>query len=179
MRVVIPKFKSKSELFAYLKANKKKFLKQKCFMQIKSDKFNYGFLEIKTNNLSKIGTNVSKTKTLKENLKTNEIQIDAIANMAGWCDSHMDVLIPDCWKKTIQEKGSSGKQLIYHLKNHEPTTDGIIGKEVMMRSKYLDLNLFNIKNAALKKGQALVGSSIVKKNYDKKCLKINPGFKEG
>lgn len=172
MRVVIPKFKTKKELFSHLKANKKELLKQKCLAPIKTDNFDYGYLEIKSNDLSKIGSSVSKTKTINEKLGPNEVQVDAIANMAGWCDSHMDVLIPDCWKKTIKEKGSSNKQLIYHLKNHNYTTDAIIGKGVMMRSEYLDLSLFNITNSALKQGQALIGASTVKKDYDKKCYHL-------
>lgn len=171
MRVAIKDFKTKGDLFAYLKANRKSLIKQKCSAPIKSDNFDYGCIEIKANSREKIGKGVSKSIVLKEELGDDEIQVDAIANMAGWCDSHMDVLIPDSWKTTISEKGASGKQLIYHLKNHDYTTDAIVGGNVTMRSEYLDLSIFNL-NSKLKKGQALIGSSLVKKKYDKKAFEL-------
>lgn len=171
MRVSIPEFKEKSKLFAYLKSNRKKIITQKCSSQIKSDDFDFGCLNIKANSLEKIGSQVKKNTEVKGSLNDGEIEVDAIANMAGWCDSYMDVLIPDCWERTIKEKGASNKQLIYHLKNHEYSTDAIVGGNVKMRSEYLDLSIFNIESD-LKEAQALIGNSIVKEKYDKKCYHL-------
>lgn len=171
MRVVIPEFKNKKQLFAYLKENKKQLLKQKCATPIKSDVFDFGCIEIKINDPEKVSGLVKKTVTKLDELKDDELQVSAIANMAGWCDSHMDVLIPDSWAETIKEKGASNKQLIYHLKNHNYTTDAIIGGNIQMRSEWLDLSIFNIESD-LKQGQALIGDSLVKKDYDKKCFKL-------
>ncbi|WP_438423129.1 hypothetical protein [Aquimarina macrocephali] len=171
MRVAIPHFEEKSKLFAYLKSNRKKIIAQKCSSQIKSDDFEYGCLNLKANSKDKIGSKVTKSVSVKEDLQDGEIEVDAIANMAGWCDSYMDVLIPDCWNRTIKEKGASNKQLIYHLKNHWYSTDDIIGGNVQMRSQWLDLSIFNIESD-LKQGQALIGNSIVKEKYDKKCFHL-------
>lgn len=171
MRVVIPEFKSDLALFAYLKQNKKDIIKQKCLAPIKSDDFDYGCLSIKANSLEKIGKSVSKAKGEDPTLGPDEVSVDVITNMAGWCDSYMDVLIPDCWDETIKVKGPSGQQLIYHLKNHSYTTDAIIGRDVKMSSKWIDLSQFNI-NSSIKQGQALIGSSIVKERYDKKCFEL-------
>lgn len=185
MRVNLPEFKDRKELFSYLKSNRKQILAQKCSMPIKSDDgdnepFIYGALAIKANNTEKIGAKKDSKAALKvvskEDLNDDEIEVDVITNMAGWCDSYMDVLIPDCWKRTISEKGASNKQLIYHLKNHGEywngyTTDSIIGGNVKMSSKYLDLSMFNIESD-IEQGQALIGSSIVKKKYDNKCFHL-------
>lgn len=174
MRVLIPEFKSQGELFAHLKSNRKKIIQQKCSMDIRSDDgdnepFTYGAIALAANDLSFIGKQVTKSVSVKADLTPDEIQVDAIANMAGWCDSYMDVLIPDCWNKTINEKGASNKQLIYHLKNHVSSTDAIVGGNVKMSSKYIDLSVFNIESD-LTQGQALIGSSVVKKKYDAKCF---------
>lgn len=176
MRVLIPEFKSQKELFGYLKANRKEIIAQKCSMEIKSDDgdnepFTYGCLSLRAKDLSFIGKSVTKSKAVKEELGEEEIEVDVVANMAGWCDSYMDVLIPDCWKRTITEKGASNKQLIYHLKNHWANTDSVIGGNVSMSSKWIDLAQFNIESD-LDQGQALIGTSTVKKKYDAKCFHL-------
>ena len=176
MRVLIPEHLKGKELFSYLKSKRKEIIAQKCSTPHKSDKFDYGCLEIKANDVSKIGKKVTKTVTKMEGLADDELQVDAITNMAGWCDSYMDVLIPDNWNKTISEKGASNKQLIYHLKNHGNywdgyRTDDIIGGDVKMSSRWIDLSIFNIESD-LKQGQAIIGSSIVKKKYDSKCFHL-------
>ncbi|MFL1896789.1 hypothetical protein ACJRPK_13870 [Aquimarina sp. 2-A2] len=171
MRVVLPELKDQKALFSYLKSNRKSLIAQKCSSQIKSENFDYGCISLKANSKDKIGSEVTKSFSVKAELRDDEIQVDAIANMAGWADSYMDVLIPDCWDRTIKEKGASNKQLIYHLKNHDYSTDAIIGSRVQMRSEYMDLATFNIKSD-IKQGQALIGNSIVKKKYDEKCFHL-------
>lgn len=176
MRVSIPEFKTQSELFKHLKDNRKTYIAQKCSTPHKSDDFDYGVLELRANSKEKIGVKVNKSIVEKEDLMDDEIGVDVITNMAGWCDSYMDVLMPDCWNRTISEKGASNKQLIYHLKNHGDwlngyATDHIIGGNVQMSSKWIDLSQFNIESD-LKQGQALIGSSIVKKKYDAKCFHL-------
>ncbi|MBO0323468.1 hypothetical protein J0X14_14260 [Muricauda sp. CAU 1633] len=171
MRVSDPDIKDRNKLFAHLKANKDLLMAQKCSAQVTSDNFDYGCLELRAKDLSFLGKSVTKSKVVKEDLGEDEIQVDAIANMAGWCDSYMDVLIPDCWAKTIREKGASNKQLIYHLKNHDYTTDAIIGGNVNMSSKWVDLSMFNIESD-LTQGQALIGSSTVRRKYDAKCYHL-------
>ncbi len=171
MRVVIPEYKDKKALFHFLKKEKKSLIAQKCQAPIKTEVFEYGCLEIKAKDIGIIGKSVTKSILKNDDLKNNEIQVDAIVNMAGWCDSFMDVLIPDCWAETIKERGASNKQLIYHLKNHNYTTDAIIGGDIQMRSQWLDLSMFNIESD-LTQGQGLIGNSIVKRRYDEKCYHL-------
>lgn len=176
MRVAIPKFNTQDELFKYLKENRKTIIAQKCSTPHKSDDFDYGVIEIRANAKEKVGAKVTKSIVVKEDLSDDEIGVDAITNMAGWDDSYDDVLIPNCWDRTISEKGASNKQLIYHLKNHGDwingyATDHIIGGNVQMSSKWIDLSQFNI-DSDLTQGQALIGSSIVKRKYDAKCFHL-------
>lgn len=176
MRVAIPEFKTQAELFKYLKDNHRQIVAQKCSTPHKSDDFDYGVLELRANSKEKIGQKVTKSIKVNDSLMDDEIGVQVITNMAGWCDSYMDVLIPDCWQRTISEKGASNKQLIYHLKNHGDylngyATDHIIGGNVQMSSKWVDLSQFNIESD-LKQGQALIGDSIVRKKYDAKCFHL-------
>ncbi|CAA0144181.1 hypothetical protein [Tenacibaculum maritimum] len=169
MRVEIPHFKTKKERFSYLKKNAKEIISKKKSMPITSDDYSYGCKSISYGK----DTNKPNTKTVKvdETLSDNEIKVEVIANLSGWCDSHYDVLISDCWKKTISERGASNKQLIYHLKNHNYSTDAIVGKCVEMSSENIDLSQFNIESQ-IKTAQALIGCSIVSKKYDKKVFEL-------
>lgn len=153
MRVAIPEFKTKTEAFVYLKANEKSIIKTKTSMPIKSDIFEYGCLPVNTK------------QTIKEDgemLNPNEIEVNSIANLSGWCDSYMDVMIKDNWKKTITDKA-----IVYHLKNHKYSTDDIVGKDPELYTKIFDLAYFGIQSDVTK-AQALMMRSIVTKEYDEK-----------
>lgn len=155
MRVAIPKFTERSELFAYLKCNEEKIIKQKKSMPITSDIFDYGCLP------------VNPKQTLKEDgsaLNPDEIEVNAVANLSGWCDTYQDVMIKDSWKKTIQDKS-----IVYHLKNHRYSTDDIVGKQAELYTKNFALSYFGIESD-IEKAQALMMRSIVSKKYDDKTF---------
>jgi hypothetical protein len=155
MRVIIPEFKTKAEAFFYLKSNEKSLIKQKTSLPIKSDIYEYGCLP------------VNKGQVVKEDgsiLNPNEIEVNAIANLSGWCDSYFDVMIKDSWKKTIIDKA-----IVYHLKNHKYSTDDIVGKDPELYTKLFDLAYFGIESDVTK-AQALMMRSIVTKEYDEKTF---------
>lgn len=157
MRVVIPDHATKAELFKYLRDNEKQIIKQKCSMPIKSDIFDWGCLP------------VNEKQTVKEDgtaLGANEIEVNAIANLSGWCDTYMDVMIKDCWKKTIQDKA-----IVYHLKNHKYSTDDIVGKDPELYTKMFDVSYFGL-TSDVQKAQALMMRSIVSEAYDKKTYQL-------
>jgi hypothetical protein len=166
MRVSLPAIK-KSELFRFLKSNKTNLIEQKCKLPIKSDIFDYGCVEIKTNDLSKIGKSVKKTTSKDSTLSDDEVAVKVIGNMHGWCDSYMDVLIPGSADKTLKDRGASNKNLLYHLKNHNYSTDGIVGGDVAANTETISLDQFNI-DSDLKEAEALMVSSIVRRKYDSK-----------
>lgn len=167
MRVGIPEFSDKKQLFSYLKSNQKDIIAKKKAMPIKSEvvsELAYGCVGLTANDKKLVGKSVTKMVGEDSNLKEGELKVDALANMAGWCDSYDDVLIPKCFNKTISSVGASNKQLVYHLKNHDHTTDAIVGGEVMMSTRDIDLSVFNIKTD-LKTSEGLIGSSIVRRKY--------------
>lgn len=155
MRVTIPTFATKAETFAYLRTNEKSLIKQKTSLPIKSDIYDFGCLPI------------NEKQTVKEDgtaLNPNEIEVNSIANLSGWCDSYMDVMIKDSWKNTI-----TSKAIVYHLKNHRYSTDDIVGKDPELYSKMFDVSYFGIESDVVK-AQALMMRSIVSKEYDEKTF---------
>lgn len=169
MKNLVPEFKEKSELFAFLRANKGKLIAQKKSLPTTSDDLEFGYSKIPH----------PKTFAAKDNAAPDEVEgelpLDIIANMSGWCDSQMDVMIKDSWKKSITEVSASGQKLFYHLKNHDYCMDAIIGKDPSMYSKDIDLSTFNI-TTDIKKAQALIMSTIVMLLYDIKVFNL---YKDG
>ncbi len=157
MRVKIPAFADKSALFAYLRSNEANIIKQKKSLPIKSDIFEWGCLPVNKK---------SKVKDDGSMLGPDEIQVDAIANLSGWCDSYMDVMIKDNWNKTISDKA-----IVYHLKNHDYSTDDIVGKDAELYTKMFPMEYFAIKSDVTK-AQALMMRSVVPKEYDKKTFAL-------
>jgi len=155
MRIELPSFKSNAELHSYLRQNVDKLIKQKKSLPIKSDIYNWGCLP------------VNQRQTIKEDgspMLEDEIEVNNIANLSGWADSYIDVCVKDCWKKCIQDKS-----IVYHLKNHDYSTDDIVGKDPELYAKMFDLLYFGIESD-IKKAQALMMRSIVPKDYDKKTF---------
>lgn len=155
MRVKIPAFANKAETFSYLRKNVSQIIAQKKSLPIKSDIFDWGCLPVNKK---------SKVKDDGSMLGPDEIQVDAIANLSGWCDSYMDVMIKDNWNKTITDKA-----IVYHLKNHKYETDYIVGKDPELYTKIFPLEYFGITSDVIK-AQALMMKSIVSKDYDKKTF---------
>ena len=171
MRVKIPQFDTKSELFSYLKENVKDIIAKKSELKIESDNFDYGCVEIQAKSKDLIGKQVTKMTGQDETLADGEVKVKVIANMHGWCDSHMDVLIKGSAKKTVKDKGASNKHLLYHLKDHLHSTDGIVGGDVKASVEMVDLKQFKIQSK-LKEAEALMVSSTVKKKYDSKVYEL-------
>lgn len=153
MRVKIPAFADKTATFAYLRKNVSQIIAQKKSLPIKSDIFDWGCLPVNKKD---------RVKSDGTMLGPDEIQVDAIANLSGWCDSYMDVMIKDNWNKTIADKS-----IVYHLKNHDYSTDSIVGKNPELYTKMFPMEYFGI-TSDVTKAQALMMKSIVPKDYDKK-----------
>lgn len=166
MRIKIPEFGTKGELFSYLRSNEKKLIAQKKSLPIKSDDLEFGYSIIKDS--VKPGT---KAAPLQMDEMEGELKVEVIANMSGWCDSYMDVMVKDNWNKSINDLGASGQKLVYHLKNHGYSTDSIVGRDPELFTKDIDLSIFNFKSD-IKKAQGLLMSSIVCEDYDCKTFKL-------
>lgn len=173
MRVKIPEFGERKDLFAYLRKNADKIIGQKKSMSIKSDDLEFGYSVISAKKRFGAKANVPKDPVAEE--FDGELPVEVIANMAGWCDSYMDVMIKDNWNKSISDLGASGQKLVYHLKDHgtnyQYTTDSIVGKQVELFTQMVDLSIFNFKSD-IKKAQALMMRSLVCEDYDEKVYNL-------
>lgn len=169
MRVEVPKFATQKDLFSYLKANKSDIVKKKCAMPIKAESFSH--VVTHDGKISKVKSiKANKVATSNEVDEVGELSVTVIANTAYWCDSQMDVLLPDCWKKTIKERGVQGKDMIYHLKDHEQETGGIVGYPTNIYSKEFTLQDLGINK--LGATQCLLMDSVVKEELDDKVFQL-------
>ena len=147
------------ELFDFLRANKKRIISEKTFK--KRDKVcDQLFSE-------------SITKALKVNKAVQEVvevidgvePVSLIGNTFNYCDSQQDVLFAGCATKTIKELGPRGKDLIYHLKNHDTETDSRIGYLTDIYEKEIGLNDLGLNMAG--STTCLVFDSEVRENLCK------------
>lgn len=108
------------ELFDFLRVNKKRLIAEKTFK--KRDKI---CQQVSTEILGKVKAIKAPTEVIEA--EPGKLQRTLIGNTFNWCDSQMDVLFPGCANKSIKELGPKGKDLIYHLKNHDTDTEDRIG----------------------------------------------------
>jgi hypothetical protein len=167
--VKLPEFQTKGEAYSYLRQNAMKIIAQKRSLPTTTDDLDFGYC-IKED--SKLFATKNKQDTA---MVDGEIPVEVIANMAGWCDSQLDVMIKDNWNRSISDLGASGQRLFYHLKDHGEmycyTLDCIIGRNPELFTKMIDLSMFNFKSD-VKKSQALMMSSVVMETYDKKAYQL-------
>lgn len=164
--IIIPKNLVGKELISFLMANKSELIAQKCAFPVKSEGNEFPYSITKK---SKVEAN--KAAGIQPEETEGEIDIIAIANAANFIDSQMDMLLPDCWKKTIKESGPTGKNRIYHLKDHKQNIDGVVGKINSLYSKDYSLSDLGILNAVNNTfTQCLVMESTVKEALNEKCF---------
>lgn len=172
MRIEIPEFKTRADMLSYMRKNCEKIIAQKKSLPIKSDNLEFGYSIVK--HTRQLGTKAATPEELAMPVD-GELPVEIIGNMSGWCDSYMDVMVKDNWNKSINDLGASGQKLVYHLKNHDYSTDAVVGKDPSLYTKDIDLSIFNFKSD-IKKAQALLMSSTVVKAYDEKCYML---YKDG
>lgn len=159
--IKIPGILSGKQLHEFLIKNKAAIIAQKCAFPIKSEPRE---LPCSIVGKSKASSKKAAGDTMVEIDDMGELAIVAVANSANWIDSQMDMLLADCWKKTIKESGPAGKNRIYHLKNHCQDTDGVVGKITSLYSK--DVALSDLGLDLPGSTQCLIMESTVKEAYD-------------
>ena len=170
MKIAVPQFANKAELFSYLRKNADKIIAQKKALPTTTDNLEFGYSKVEGFKPNKATKAAAEAAATTEDVE-KELQVEIIANVSGWCDSQMDVMIKDNWNKSINDIGASGQKIIYHLKNHDYCTDSIIGKDASLYTKDIDLSIFNIKSD-IKKAQALLMSSTVCQDYCEKTFML-------
>lgn len=156
MRIKLPEFQTKSDLHAYLKANKSKLIEQKKSMPIFSDAVSFGAMPVKAEYGFKANTAVNEDVDI--------LRVKVVANTANWIDSHFDMLLPDCWSKSIQER----KGIIPHLHDHIHRIEAKIGEVVDIYSSTLSLTELGLSIQG--STQSLIFVTDIMKSYNEKVF---------
>ena len=162
--IKIPHESKGKELTDFLVANKSELIQQKCAFPIKSEPNQFPYELIK-----RTKANASKAEGQGDSVDLTTLDVTCIGNSANWIDSQLDMLLPDCWKKTIKERGTSGK--IYHLRDHKQSTEGIIGKPSAFYSKDYSLAELGLEGF-YGNTQCLVMDSTLMESLDEKLFAL-------
>lgn len=152
MKVNIPAFKEKKELFTYLKANKELLASQKKSMPIYSDVTITVPTKVKDANATKANNQILEDSDI--------LRVKVVANTANWVDSQMDMLLPDSYNKSIQDR----KYSIPHLHDHIHQLSAKIGEVVDIYTSTMSYSELGIKGIGTT--TALIFITDVMKKYN-------------
>lgn len=146
------------ELFKHLVENKSELIAKKKALPRKSDGIGGSpyFYEVD-------GSSIKKTDIGSIPKNATTIRAKIVANTSMWLDSQRDVLLPDCWARTI--KDGQGR---LHLKDHDYILDAEVGDVVSIYSMDLALSEFGLNKTGI--AQSLIYESDVQKSYDEKIF---------
>ncbi len=147
---------SKKDKTKYLIDNKKRIIKEKKSVPIYSDVC-YVPASMTKNNVA------VKENTLIEN-DMSKIRVKVVANTANWIDSDFDLLTPDCWQKSIDER----KGFIPHLHDHVHRIEAKIGEVADIYSADISLSELGLDQTG--NTQALIFITDVIKSYNEKVF---------
>jgi len=134
--------------FDFLASNKDEVLKMKRSIIKIADVFE----------MPKIG-NKAVSQPIIEN-EVDKLHVKVVANTALWIDSQLDMLLPDCWKKSITER----PELIPHLHDHIRQIDAKVGEVTAIYGQFLTFADLGIKGIG--QTQALIFETDILKEYN-------------
>lgn len=157
MRVRIPEFGTKAELFSYLKAEKQSLIRKKRSMDIWADPvFSHANAFVPTKGVA------TKDNSPVQDEDTGVLRVKVVANTANWIDSHMDLILPDAPLKSIKERAG----MIPMLHDHEHKLEAEIGD---VKDIYLaDVSLRELGLDRSGKTQSLIFVADIKRSYNEK-----------
>jgi len=135
--------------FDFLASNKDEVLKMKRSIIKIADVFE----------MPKIGNKAMESQPIIEN-EVDKLHVKVVANTALWVDSQLDMLLPDCWKKSITER----PELIPHLHDHIRQIDAKVGEVTAIYGQnftYTELGINGIGQT-----QALIFETDILKEYN-------------
>lgn len=149
--MIIPNFNTKSELFAFLKANKSALIAQKKYSVKQGDCVQYFvYNEEGTEQITKSIANPTE-------FKGDQLKVSLVINTTNIMDSHSDVHLPGIWNKSLKEtKG------LYLLEEHKMSFRNIISDDVKAFTKNFFWNELGYN--AIGVTQALVFNTTIDKN---------------
>ena len=148
--IVIPKFETDKELFAFLRLKGDDLIYQKKSTFKKADAFS-------SPTITFVG-GVSKTQKA-DSSNPNEIKVRAIINTTMIMDSHKDVHIDGLWAKSLKEN-----KRIKHLQEHEMKFDKVISDKEDLNAFTKTYDWKELGYDVEGKTQALVFDSTIKSN---------------
>jgi len=123
-------FKSKNELYEFLKENKSVLITQKR-------------MELKKCDLVAYNTITANYQEKSINQNSEVLNVTAITNITNWLDSHRDVHVKGIWNKTLKENKN-----LFFLQEHYNQFDKIIAdfRDIKAYVKEINLNELGINS---------------------------------
>lgn len=156
MKVLIDENLKGKELFKYLIENKTQLINEKKSVLKYTDAFSFkSFINTK-DAANKADTGIAADAT--------QVRVKVVANTALWCDSQMDVLLPDAAKRSIKER----KNLIPHLHDHNHSVEAKIGEVANIYLEDMTLKDLSINKPG--STQVIIFETDVIKSYNDKVF---------
>lgn len=158
-RVIIPEGLKGKDLARFVSQNKDALIAQKKSIPVKyADAVSFG---VNLYNI-KDGIATKSEGSASVSNDTGTVRVKVVANTANWCDSHMDVLLPGCWDKSIKER----KGFIPHLHDHVHTLEAEVGDVVDIYSQTISLTELGLSKSGTT--EVLVFETDIRKDYNEK-----------
>lgn len=161
MRVNIPENITGKQLYSFLVKNKPTLIAQKKSIMKRTDP-----VHIQPSLYIYKDSKVVKAEADVVAEDTDTLRAKVVANTANWCDSHRDVLIRDCWAKSIKEK----QGLVPHLHDHIHMLGAQVGDVVSFYSMDMSLRDLNVDKDGTT--QVLVFETDIQKSYNEQVFKL-------
>lgn len=161
-KIIIPEDLKGKALFKMLIENKKTLIAQKK-MVIKTSNQDI-YKTILTAEPKYSGIKSSDGINQERVVEPGVCHVKVSANAAFWCDHDMDVLIENCWSKSIREK----KDSIPHLHDHVHSVKAQVGDVTDFYSEQVLLTDLGLQKPG--STQCLIMESDVLKEYDEKVF---------
>jgi len=103
--------------------------------------------------------NKAQIQPIVEN-EVDKLHVKVVANTALWIDSQLDMLLPDCWKRSIENR----MDMIPHLHDHIRQIDAKVGEVKNIYGQYLTYSELGIQGIG--QTQVLIFETEIMKEYN-------------
>lgn len=163
MRIALPDLQGPA-LHKFLVENKSSLIAKKKMLPIKSDNVICDPELLITPDKGTVIKSDGQAPTIPD---TGILRVDVVANVAWWCDTHMDVPTDTCYDESIDKKGI----LLPHIKNHAwDDCTAHVGDVVAVYKKMVSMQ----KLGLTKRGSAscICWTTDIMKEYDEKVYRF-------
>jgi len=163
MKTLIPEGLKGKDLYRYLVANKTAIIRKKKSVIKRTD---VTFSPPTLLSPGKITTSKDAGESDDDPMdgSGDVIRVKVVANAANWFDSQLDVLLPDCWKKSIKERAG----MIPHLHDHIQQIEAKVGEVESIYSQDVKLKDLGLNQPGAT--QCLIFETDVMKSYNEKVF---------